>query len=428
MLITPSGDLYFNANQANADWLRLTQIAAADGAQIRRVVDSLSGLDGGVVPGGYYDPLYPSFAGNVIPNVANLATKRIQGDKLRAYLRSLLRADGTWRWLPSGANIVTNGGFEVDTTGWAASGSGAAIARSTAQHNDGAASLQITTGTTNDTGAIWNRTTGTVIPNVQYVASLYCKRTSGSGNLTLRVITYNAAGSVLTTDNQTFSPGASFGQVTNTFISDPTADSFELYVLNEAGVAQTVFIDQVKVEASRDTSVTAYIEPGTFGYRTLLQRTVRLHMAPEITQADRMDNFQFALVAADPNAYSYVQHTSPDIAINGSSQALINAGDTTTYPILRIYGAVTNPVITNVTQSLSITFTGGIVIANGDYVELDTRTGRATLNSTGASVLSSISYATWPTFDAGSNTWQATGTSPSGAMKLVVLWRDAFSG
>lgn len=163
--------------------------------------------------------------------------------------------------------------------------------------------------------------------------------------------------------------------------------------------------------------------------QTQRQRTVRLSTPPEIVQADRIDNFTFSLAAADPLAYSSTQTTSSDISCNGAAVAVVNSGDAASYPVLRINGAVTNPTVTNNTTGLSVVF-NGLVIANGTFVDVDCRLGRCTLSTDSSSKASGLNRATtnfW-SLSPGTNNVQFTGTSPSGGVKVNVIYRSAWAG
>lgn len=63
--------------------------------------------------------------------------------------------------------------------------------------------------------------------------------------------------------------------------------------------------------------------------------------------------------------------TYPASPVLGSG-SVVNLGNFNAYPLLRIYGACTDPVIYNDTQGLALAFTG-LTINAGEFLEIDTR-------------------------------------------------------
>lgn len=162
------------------------------------------------------------------------------------------------------------------------------------------------------------------------------------------------------------------------------------------------------------------------------QRTVRVYEGPFIRQGDKLDTFQFTLVAADPLAYSTVEQTSADIAVNGAAVNVTNGGDAPTWPKLRIYGAVTNPVLKNNTTGKRVEFdyNGGLVVPDGTYLEIDTRMSQAVLASTGASQIGALDplVSEFWQLAVGVNAVELDGSSPGVNAKAVVIWRDGYWG
>lgn len=59
--------------------------------------------------------------------------------------------------------------------------------------------------------------------------------------------------------------------------------------------------------------------------------------------------------------------------------SLVNVGNIDTYPLLRLYGPFTDPILDNVTQSKSLALTG-ITLGPGEFLEIDTRARTIFLN------------------------------------------------
>ena len=90
--------------------------------------------------------------------------------------------DSSWLngWYNAWANVCTNGGFDVDLTGWSVtSGS---ILRDTTWSNSGPASLQAST--TGIAGGTFFALTGTFLAGVMYYVGVWCK--GGQGSVTIK--------------------------------------------------------------------------------------------------------------------------------------------------------------------------------------------------------------------------------------------------
>jgi hypothetical protein len=263
-IVTPAGTLTFNSALTLGQYALDT--VESDMPNIRQDVNPLSGREGGIVQPAWNDPLYPVFSGFVIPTTAPVGTSKVtMDDTLKSYLYSIQRADGTWKWTPSGA--------------------------------------------------------------------------------------------------------------------------------------------------------------------TERQRVCRLHIAPSIPEGAGADPFQFTLACADPLAYNSTQTTSSNITFNGAHVSVTNNGNVPTYPVVRMYGAIQAPVVTNQLTSEVFTFGSGLTIADGAYVDFDMRLGSAKLSTDGSSVLSKLTIAgstLWPLY-AGAQYILATGTSPGANAKVQIIYRDAWA-
>ena len=157
--------------------------------------------------------------------------------------------------------------------------------------------------------------------------------------------------------------------------------------------------------------------------------------------------FQLPLVAADPRIYGvpfkHAQLTAGEgagetgrgysrqypINYGGatvSGQMFVeNQGNTTTYPLVTVYGPGLNPVITNFTtgQSVHLTYNIGV----GEYLVIDMLNRTVLLNST-ASRYSAVDFflSAWWGLEPGQNDLRITYSSFSTGAGLVVQWRDAW--
>lgn len=188
------------------------------------------------------------------------------------------------------------------------------------------------------------------------------------------------------------------------------------------------------------------------------QRTVRLLDGPLIVTEDSwLKKFHFSLVAGDPNVYAQtVQNSTSPIyssgtgnagpgyfiyfsPTGGSSLIVTNAGDTTTYPTVRILGPVNGPILINQTTGQQLKFTQpvgtatqGLPIPNGVFVDVDM------LNETAAisvfdGTYTKLQYLDIATSDfwglvPGANTIHLDAVGGTGgATQFAVFWRDAWA-
>lgn len=120
--------------------------------------------------------------------------------------------------------------------------------------------------------------------------------------------------------------------------------------------------------------------------------------------------------------------TYPASAAIGSGIAH-NSGNVDAYPLIRLYGPLTEPVIDNDTQGKSLTFVG-LTIAAGDFLEIDTRAKTILLNGDPAnSRYDKLSYpaSEWWTLSPGDNSIRFHPATYTEATTVAELsWRDAY--
>lgn len=141
----------------------------------------------------------------------------------------------------SAANLVTNPGFETDTSGWSNYGiAGSSMARTTAQHNTGVAALQITnagTGSGGVFGGAFYFMTG-LTPGVTYTISAFIKGNAGGESVRVNVVNGGQLG---------VTAGSGWTQVFLSFTA-----TFSTHELDFLGLAasQVFFVDDVSVLAN----------------------------------------------------------------------------------------------------------------------------------------------------------------------------------
>lgn len=157
--------------------------------------------------------------------------------------------------------------------------------------------------------------------------------------------------------------------------------------------------------------------------------------------------FQVPLVAADPRVYSSALHTSSVVTSSSPTSAgrsysksynlaysaaaplgqllVTNAGTSTTYPIIRVYGPGNNPKIYNFTtgQTIALTYSLGA----GDWLTVDTLNHTVMLNDTSSrySVVDFLNTSWWGLLP-GVNDLRIAFDSYIAGSSLRVDWRDAW--
>lgn len=159
-------------------------------------------------------------------------------------------------------------------------------------------------------------------------------------------------------------------------------------------------------------------------------------------------DYQLAFISADPRAYSQALNTinqtgapgvpgagfSMAFPINfggGSGATLVaaatNAGNIDTYPVLKVWGPITNPQITLVNGS-SI-YLDNLTLASGEWVQITTAPGQhAVTKSDGTNLYDRVRYpgSVFFKLPPGSSTIQLWGSGSGAGTELDVTWRDAW--
>lgn len=101
VITTPRGDLTFN-DYTSADHYRIEAVRGMGAAGLRTYVQPLSQADGARVGDTWRGALTPVFTGSIV--FSTITQRRTLSDKLESWLASILRADGTLKWTPTGAS------------------------------------------------------------------------------------------------------------------------------------------------------------------------------------------------------------------------------------------------------------------------------------------------------------------------------------
>lgn len=114
------------------------------------------------------------------------------------------------------------------------------------------------------------------------------------------------------------------------------------------------------------------------------------------------------------------------------SQVLDYRGDADAYPVIKVYGPITNFVITHAIKGMKLDLTG-TTIGAGDWYEFDLRYGVKTLkDSTGANKIDKLTadsnLATWRLLAGRTNTVSAVGSGITTTTSVQLTWKNAYSG
>lgn len=129
------------------------------------------------------------------------------------------------------------------------------------------------------------------------------------------------------------------------------------------------------------------------------------------------------IACADPRRYDTTVVSA--VIGNGASAAVVNSGDTSSHPIVRINGPATSPSVANLTTEKLLAF--NITLASNERLEIDTNAGEVTLG--GADRMSALSAVSVPPeawfLTSGTNVISYSASS-GGANGAEVQWRSAF--
>lgn len=179
-------------------------------------------------------------------------------------------------------------------------------------------------------------------------------------------------------------------------------------------------------DSPRDGLITLqFTTQGALALETYVQLNAQIQ-APLRAGEVTIGEFRIELITEDPVFYSQTL-TATDITFVTGSGVIINDGNAAVYPIIRVHGNVTDPVITNTTLGKTISFSG-LIITVGHYIDIDM------LNETVTDDLGVNDYSYVVTDDfwwlgEGNNTITISGTvGGSGDRKITVSYRDGYIG
>jgi hypothetical protein len=128
-------------------------------------------------------------------------------------------------------------------------------------------------------------------------------------------------------------------------------------------------------------------------------------------------------VAATPGGFTFPITFPLTFGTGGTSGivAVENLGNIASPPSFRIYGPITNPTLRNETTGKQLSL--ALVVASGDYVDIDVKNSSVLLNGT-ANRYSSLSSAQWWYLEPGIN--QIRYSASSGSSTVDMTYRSAW--
>ena len=106
-LTTPGGVVTFNAGSGDEYLLDPAQCQGLDGATLRTPIDDKPQTDGGIVFPFYKTARHIILAGTLVNRTGTIAARNTMENTINTALNSILAADGTLGWTPSGGAAKT---------------------------------------------------------------------------------------------------------------------------------------------------------------------------------------------------------------------------------------------------------------------------------------------------------------------------------
>lgn len=290
-------------------------------------------------------------------------------------------------------NLVTNGSFEVNTSGWAGRGTGS-VSRITSSSFSGVGAMSVTTSAAND-GAKYNLT---LAVSTQYTIN-FMAQAVGSGFSTMNY-GYSVDGSTETDCKTAQNPVTTgFKIFTCTFTTTATAPSGTpyIYIKQTDGTGRTFYIDAFQIRAGssagvyRETAATvSSAVTSAFG----IQPTIDSSLAFNVESADGSTlvavdsvNKRFGIGTQAPSAYLHVARTTSNDA---TVMARINTTSTQSGDLLQFFDDSASAVLSKFGADADLTIkpqadmSGALQVQNAagtNVFNVDTSTSQASVRN-----------------------------------------------
>ncbi|MDO8335829.1 MAG: carbohydrate binding domain-containing protein [Candidatus Saccharibacteria bacterium] len=305
-----TGAMYYNSNTnkfrcyQNSAWAdcitvdtgvtsigTFTGASITNGASISGTVLTLGAADGtnpGLVTTGTQ-----TFAGNKtftgIANFQNSSNSTNAFQIAKADGQQLIKFDTS-----TTNNLLTNGNFESNTTGWTATG-GASVSQNTSQSYLGNGSAQVTTTAAANDGAKYNYA---LASQTNYTLTFYAKSSSLTATSIPLAIGRSEDGSTDTNCASTSINGGGWTKISCSFTTANVSGTDYVYIKQTDATARTIYIDSVQLESTAAFNANTDFESGNTGWGNYNSGTLTNTSAQAYTGTKSLQ------VEADPNGGS----------------------------------------------------------------------------------------------------------------------------
>ncbi len=278
-------------------------------------------------------------------------------------------------------NLITNGQFETNTTGWAAHGSAGSPSQSTSQHYLGNGSMQFTTTAAANDGVKYNYA---LASQTTYTMTFYVKNSTNIAAVSTISLGRSEDGS---TDSdcavsQTIS-GAGWTKLTCTFTTANVTGTDYIYLKQSDAVARTIYIDSAQLQTTSNLVINPDFETDISNWNSYGGPTTTHNTSESYTGSGSMQIDTNGFGASEgPSLTSFAGTITANTTYTASFWVKTDAATASakTFSILKRFdstdaGAGTTcgnksvPIAT--WTNVSCTFTTGNTIPNGSFISLN---------------------------------------------------------
>ncbi len=277
-------------------------------------------------------------------------------------------------------NLLSNGNFETNATGWAAHGAAGTPTQTTAQNYLGSGSLSFTTTAAND-GAKYNYA---LASQTNYTLTYYVKVASLTATSNTIEIGRSEDGSTDTacTSNTSTINGGGWTKVTCSFVTGDVSGTDYVYIKQTDATARTMYIDSVQLESTSAYNSNTDFESGDAGWvpyggASIGQTATQAYsgsnslMVDTSTYSGSQEGASFSGGTVQPNT-TYI--ASFMVRLDGSTAAsrsfsIVKRFDTSDGAS---YTCTTATITADIWTNISCTFTTGPVVTASPYIGVTT--------------------------------------------------------
>jgi len=213
----------------------------------------------------------------------------------------------------------------------------------------------------------------------------------------------------------------------------------KLFKATNVPIRLTFIFDSGKTRAIDTQSVGDINLPLALKELAVIKTGIMLRAANPTFYDPVAQSLSFGLTTGGATAVPTAVPTPVGGSILDQTAAIVYDGTYADFPLLYIYGPITNPKIENLTTGDFLDF-NGYTIANGDYYTIDLRYGRKQLYRNGntadnrineltsSSTIATFSIKAHPDVTDGLNLFRVTGSSASGATQVFIQYYRRYDG